>query len=412
MMEYADTAEARLSRPKRFGWIFLGVWTLVVAASLIWNLAQQRRETLAQAYTTVQTLYEKDLLYRRWAAGHGGVYVPLTAATPPNLYLSHQPERDIQTPSGRRLTLINPAYMNRQVYELAQEIGQAQGHLHSLKPIRPENIPDPWETAALKAFEHGQAEVSGIEKLDGKEVFRLMRPFTTEKNCLDCHAGQGYRVGDIRGGISVAMPMAPLRQAQGSMKVALSVGHSILWLLGVVGIVVAVSNLKKAHLRIITLMNTDSLTRLANRRFFIDLLKKAMAFARRHDQALSVIMADLDNFKSINDTYGHQAGDRVLAAFGQVIQGSIRQEDLAARFGGEEFILMLPGTALKNATILAERLREELENFKFPSLKTRVTASFGIAQYRPDDTFESLVKRADEALYAAKVSGRNRVMTG
>jgi diguanylate cyclase (GGDEF)-like protein len=159
-------------------------------------------------------------------------------------------------------------------------------------------------------------------------------------------------------------------------------------------------------------VNTDSLTSLANRRFFIDFLEKAMSFAKRHEQPLSVIMADLDNFKSLNDTYGHQAGDQVLVAFAEAMQASIRREDLAARFGGEEFILMLPGTALKEATILAERLRESLEKLVFPPLTTRVTASFGIATYRPDDTFETLVKRADEALYAAKAAGRNRVMTG
>jgi diguanylate cyclase (GGDEF)-like protein len=386
------------------------MWTAIVAASLIWNLAQQRREILDLAYTAALTLYEEDLIYRRWAAGHGGVYVPVTAATSPNPYLSHLPERDIQTPSGRRLTLVNPAYMNRQVYDLAQEIGQPQGRLTSLNPLRPENTPDPWQAIALKAFDQGQGEVGGIEKLDGKEVFRLMRPFITEKSCLGCHAVQGYRLGDIRGGISVAVPMASLRQAQGPMKVALAGGHGLLWLLGVVGIVVAISNLEKAHLRIITLVNTDSLTRLANRRFFIDFLAKAMAFAKRHEQALSVIIADLDNFKSVNDTYGHQAGDQVLVAFGQVMQASTRQEDLAARFGGEEFILMLPGTPMEEATILAERLRESLENLAFPPLKTRVTASFGIAQYRPDDTFETLVKRADEGLYAAKAAGRNRVM--
>jgi diguanylate cyclase (GGDEF)-like protein len=401
-----------MSRPKQFGWVLLGVWTAVVAASLIWNLVQQRRETLDLAYTTAITLYEKDLLYRRWASGHSGVYAPVTAATPPNPYLSHLPERDLQTPSGRRLTLVNPAYMNRQVYELAEKIGQPQGHLASLKPLRPENIANPWETAALKAFELGQAEATGIEKLDGKEVFRLMRPFVTEKSCLACHAGQGYRVGDIRGGISVALPMEPLLQARSLMRISLVGGHGLLWLLGIVGIVVAVRDQERDHARIITLMNTDSLTRLANRRFFIDLLAKAMAFAKRHAQPLSVIMADLDHFKAINDTYGHQVGDQVLAAFAQVMQTSIRQEDLAARFGGEEFILMLPGIALEQAAVLGERLRENLENLAIPGLKTRVTASFGIAQYRPDDTFETLVNRADEALYAAKTAGRNRVMTG
>ncbi len=373
---------------------------------------QQRRETLALAYTVALTLYEKDLLYRRWAAGQGGVYAPVTAATPPNPYLSHLPERDIRTPSGRRLTLINPAYMNRQVYELAQKIGQPQGHITSLKPLRPENAPDPWEAAALKVCEQGQAEVSGIGKLDGKEVLRLMRPVMTEKSCLGCHAGQGYRLGEIRGGISLAVPMTSLWQAQSSANLSLTVSHGLLWLLGVAGIFLGITRLERANQCIIALVNTDSLTRLANRRFFIDLLEKAMAFAKRHEQALSVIMADLDNFKSVNDTYGHQAGDQVLVAFAQVMQASIRQEDLAARFGGEEFIVMLPGITLEQAVILGERLRELLSNLKLPPLKTGVTASFGITQYRPDDTLESLVNRADAALYAAKAAGRNRVMSG
>jgi predicted signal transduction protein with EAL and GGDEF domain len=328
-MEYADTATDRISRPRRFGWVLLGMWTVVVAASLIWNLVQQRRVTLDLARNTAITLYEKDLLYRRWAASHGWVYVLVTPETPPNPYLSHLPERDIQTPSGRRLTLVNPAYMTRQVYELAKKINQPQGRLTSLKPLRPGNAPDPWEAAALKAFEQGKAEVSEIGKLGDKEVFRLMRPFITEQSCLGCHAAQGYRLGDIRGGISLAVPMAPLRQAQDRMQVALVGGHCLLWLLGVAGIVTAVRRLDRANTRIIHLINTDSLTSLANRRFFVDFLEKAMAYAKRHEQALSVIMADLDNFKSLNDTYGHQAGDQVLAAFAQVMQASIRQEDLA-----------------------------------------------------------------------------------
>ena len=99
------------------------------------------------------TNYERDVLYRRWAAAHGGVYVLVTPDNPPTPYLAQLPERDIVTPSGRRLTLINPAYMTRQVYELAQQGGIPRGHLTSLKPLRPQNAPDPWEKKALEAFE-------------------------------------------------------------------------------------------------------------------------------------------------------------------------------------------------------------------------------------------------------------------
>ena len=147
---------------KHYGWIVIGVWTLVAAASLGWNLLQDREEALRVARQIALTNYERDVLYRRWAAAHGGVYVPVTPDTPPTPYLAQLPERDMLTPSGRRLTLLNPAYMTRQIYELAQQSGLPRGHLTSLKPLRPQNAPDPWEKKALEAFEHGQLEVSEV----------------------------------------------------------------------------------------------------------------------------------------------------------------------------------------------------------------------------------------------------------
>jgi PAS domain S-box-containing protein len=148
------------------------------------------------------------------------------------------PERDIVTPSGRRLTLLNPAYMTRQVYELAQASGLPRGHLTSLKPLRPENTPDPWEKKALEAFEHGVDEVSEVVSIDGQPAMRLMRPFRIDLSCLTCHEEQGYKVGDIRGGISVSVPMSPI-MPNVSHTWSLILGHVVLWMLGVVGIVLA-----------------------------------------------------------------------------------------------------------------------------------------------------------------------------
>jgi PAS domain S-box-containing protein len=178
------------------------------------------------------------VLYRRWASAHGGVYVPVNPNTPPTPYLAQLPERDIVTPSGRRLTLLNPAYMTRQVYELAQESGQPQGHLTSLKPLRPQNAPDSWEKKALEAFEHGQEEVSEVVSVDGQSSMRLMRPFRIDPSCLTCHEEQGYKVGDIRGGISVSVPMDPI-MTKNLHTWSLIPGHLVLWMLGVVGIVLA-----------------------------------------------------------------------------------------------------------------------------------------------------------------------------
>src|SRR5664280_3729189 len=120
--------------------------------------------------------------------------------------------------------------------------------------------------------------------------------------------------------------------------------HGLLWLLGLGGIIFGFNRLRIAHDRIITLMCTDPLTGIANRRIFLESLGGAISFAQRHQTPLSIIMADLDNFKSVNDTFGHNAGDQVLQTFATLLMENSRQEDLAARFGGEEFIMMLPGT--------------------------------------------------------------------
>lgn len=122
---------------------------------------------LESAYIQAKIAFEKDILYRRWNAGHGGVYVPVTEETPPNPYLAGiVKERDITTPSGKQLTLVNPAYMSRQVYELAKSEYDVLGHITSLDPIRAENAADPWELKALKSFENGMSEVRSVEKME------------------------------------------------------------------------------------------------------------------------------------------------------------------------------------------------------------------------------------------------------
>lgn len=131
---------------------------------------------------------------------HGGVYVPVTEKTQPNPLLADIPERDIRTSSGKILTLMNPAYMTRQAYELGFKEYGVRAHITSLKPIRPENAPDSWETKALQAFERGGKEIYSVETIEDKEYFRLMNPLITEKGCLLCHARHGYKENDIRAG--------------------------------------------------------------------------------------------------------------------------------------------------------------------------------------------------------------------
>jgi len=217
-----------------FAWILIACWTLLICVSWFWNFHAERKVLHKVALAEAQALIERDSQYRRWGASHGGVYVPATQQPPPNPYLSHVPERDIITPSGKRLTLISPAYMARQVNEQAKADNPSFRHAHitSLKPLRPENAPDPWEEAALRSFENKAHDVSTIVTMDNKQYLRLMAPFFTEEPCLKCHAIQGYAAGSVRGGISVSVPLQPLIDASHGQTVGSVAFHGIIWLLG------------------------------------------------------------------------------------------------------------------------------------------------------------------------------------
>jgi diguanylate cyclase (GGDEF)-like protein len=589
-------------RIQSYTWILITAWTLVIVISLGWNLYQEWQDVQDVALTTARINFEKDVLYRRWATIHGGVYVPVTTATPPNPYLAHLPERDLTTSSGRQLTLVNPAYMTRQVYTLSRKESAIRGHITSLKPLRPENHPDPWEAQALKSFEQGKSEAYTIEALEGQPYLRLMRPLKTEKGCLKCHARQGYQEGDIRGGVSVSIPLAPLYAAHRRTTFTISLGHGLLWLVGMVGIVLGRRRLITAwqqqehaenalrqsnhklqdlveesgrlnreislvseladhlhacmtgeeaqqiinrmaprlfpeqsgalfllnasrnilemtvtwgdkppdqsvmdlqscwalrrgrpylmqdpdrdllcehlspplaagyycvplvaqretlgvlHLRAmppapggvscppisescqslaitvaehlaLSLGNLklqealrhqairDPLTGLYNRRFMWETLERELYRMHRKGSCLAVIMLDLDHFKRFNDTFGHLAGDALLSALGRMLLVHVRKEDVACRYGGEEFTLILPETSLETACSRAEELRQLVHNLHLEhhgQILGAITISLGVAVYpQHGEDPEALLRAADAALYEAKHAGRDRVV--
>jgi diguanylate cyclase (GGDEF)-like protein len=157
---------------------------------------------------------------------------------------------------------------------------------------------------------------------------------------------------------------------------------------------------------------TDDLTGLVNRRRFLAVLESEVDRAAQLGSAIGVVLIDLDDFKAVNDRFGHHSGDRVLAAFGSMLRDHIRDVDLAARLGGEEFALLLPEVEGRDAVLVAERLRRSLSERPIASVEGNAlssTASFGVAQYRQGDTGEDLLRLADDALYRAKGEGKNRV---
>lgn len=395
---------------KRTILIVVSVWIILVILSFFWNYHSAKKEQETVALQAARSFFHQITVTRTWNDNHGGVYVVVTDEIQPNPYLK-DPLRDIEVNENLKLTKINHAFMTRQLSEIAEQQEGIHFHITSLLPLRPENKPTPRESTALRAFERGVKEVGEIVKEETEDYFFYMAPLITELRCLKCHARQGYKKGDIRGGISISLPFiknVPVR--------VLTTAHIGIGLVGLLGILFAGIKLDKAYETIKTQAAFDALTGIPNRRSFSERLLGEFQRSKREKYPLSLIMCDIDNFKSYNDTYGHKKGDECLKTVAQAIESTVtRPGDFCARYGGEEFVVILPNTPQKGALNIAEEIRTnvqnmEIEHVKSPPLKI-VSMSLGIATSDTDTSIshEGMVSRADKALYRAKEEGRNCV---
>lgn len=386
----------------------MAVWVALVGGTFIWNYAAAKASRNELAFQTARSFFDLIVLTRTWNAQHSGVYVPVTESTQPNPYLD-APERDISIGQNRMLTKINPAYMTRQIAELAAKKEGTKLHITSLLPIRPENKPEPLEREALEAFQRGRKEVGQFVGEKGKETFFYMAPLIAEKPCLQCHAKQGYKEGDIRGGISFTLPFTPKIPI-----ITLAAGHLLIGLAGIIGILFFGARLETYTGLLQRQSAIDALTGIPNRRTFSETILREFRMAKREHIPLSIIMCDIDKFKDYNDSYGHAAGDECLISVAQAIAKSLnRATDFCARYVGEEFVIILPNTRLDAALHVAENIRGNIQSLgiaheKSLSLKI-VTLSLGVAAMETATADEELIRQADKALYRAKEGGRNRV---
>ena len=212
----------------------------------------------------------------------------------------------------------------------------------------------------------------------------------------------GYRISSvIQGSQSIQSLMS-----ESAVQLLTFLGAFVALLLSSNGFLMMI--MERADERIRLTAMSDYLTGTWNRARTEELAKLEIDRLVRYRQIASLVMIDLDHFKNVNDDFGHSRGDAVLIEFCNIVKTCIRSTDVFGRWGGEEFLLLLPSTNGDNATQLAERIRKSLEQHKFVDID-KVTASFGIAVCKPDDTLESWVRRADQAMYRAKKGGRNRV---
>ena len=397
----------------------IGLLICLVVLSVFWGFYYRSTELIEkQLLHQGQSFFQEIVLTRQWAANHNGVYVRLEPGVEPNPYLLKVPGLKvvIRDESGQPYVLKNPALITREISELAAQKGLFRFHITSLNPLNPANAPDPFETDALRKFAAGAKESFSYESRDDDVYFRYMAPLVTEKSCLVCHAQQGYKEGDVRGGISVTSSATETagKIRESRLFLILAAILIISLILAIIYLVARsfITDLRTAETKLVEMATQDFLTGLLNRRETFRRLAEELQRSRRLKTPFSVLLLDLDHFKQVNDVHGHSAGDLVLQAVAVALRQGVRPYDLCCRYGGEEFLVILPETALEDAAGIAERLRRDIENLKITAAKEtalQITASIGAAALLGHETIDQLIARADEAMYNAKSSGRNRV---
>ncbi len=231
---------------KRYSLYLILGWTSIIIVSSVWNIYQTHKETMEKARIEARTVFEHSLAVRNWSAKIGGVYLPVTDKIQPNPYIV-SPDRDVTTTDGKSLTLMNPVWMLKEIFKLItrQSLLPAINRTVSLKYVNPENKPDEWEEKGLLFFEKGEGEISEITDINGKPYMRVLKPLKTEKECLKCHAFQGYKEGDIRGGMSISVPMKPYYDGEYRTHVTIAISHILLWIAGVGSIVILSRSIQK-----------------------------------------------------------------------------------------------------------------------------------------------------------------------
>jgi diguanylate cyclase (GGDEF)-like protein len=459
---------------RKLGFLISCVLTVTFVLAALWLDNFEHRNLEVFLHQQARTLYQQIVITRHWSASYGGVYVRKLPGVETNKYLYQvgpghgKPSTvvpEITDRKGNIYTLKNPALMTRELSELSSRHADIRFHLTSLNTINPNNAPDDFETRSLKQFESGLKETSEFSHDNGKSFFRFMAPLYVEQSCLGCHGFQGYKVGDVRGGISLTLPMDNELEllAASQQQFIIAAGIMLLLVIGTIilgsryvvthplGIMqqfasnigtqqhlpiyliarqdevgLLAQELTEANTTLLTQKeeiiqrtlqlerdsNTDSLTGLYNRRFLFSEGTRLYERWQRDGAGIAVLMIDLDRFKRINDKYGHQVGDEVLRAISRILKQQCRPYDIVARYGGEEFIVMLEAASLESGIRTAQRILQSIvENpFRIGELELRITASIGVYEGISLGDFDSTLRKADEALYQAKGSGRNRII--
>lgn len=388
--------------------------TLLIVYSWHWNVDNIHTEKLNLALAEAKANWNKDASFRKWATLHGGLYVTPDKRTPPNPALAHLPNRDVITTGGQKLTLMNPAYMMRQMTQEFEDNYGIKGKITGKLQLNPINKPDKWQLKILNQFERGDVhEVYEQKMIDGQPYLRYMKPMFMTEGCVKCHGVLGFKEGDLRGGVSVSIPLKPYFMAAENTGTNIFITHFIIWLLGSVVIIIFAWFTHKLLLKMAHNTLHDGLTGLPNITLFKNRLKQSFKkYKRDQKQLFAVAFFDLDRFKDLNDSSGHKIGDELLIALSQRLSTTLRSGDSMARMGGDEFTLLFEQVKnLEESIHIAERVQLSLQKpFNIDNKALHIDASMGLCLISKHyKNAEDMIRDADIAMYRAKAQGKGRI---
>lgn len=409
---------------------------IIIATFIIFQISESKNKQILLSQERIiqeaKAHFTNMVDTRSWNALYGGVYVLDNENIEPNPYLE---ENHSYTKDGKLLIKINPAWMTRQISEISNKKRNYNYKITSLNPINPKNKANSFEKEALLYFENNKENPFYYKFSEDLTKFNFMGALEVKPSCMKCHASQGYKIGDIRGGIRVTTPTTLYKEEitflnKKTRNFLITIVTLSLLLLIIITWLINTNykhqekmenmnkyledkiqertlELKETAQKLEILATTDSLTKVHNRYSIMKILENEVSRAKRYKSDIGIALFDIDFFKKVNDNYGHDIGDEVLKKLAKVIRNHLRNIDIIGRYGGEEFLIILPETHKEETIETSERIRKLVENTSFSPVK-KVTISLGVTTLNKSDEVETLFKRLDNLLYQAKKTGRNK----
>lgn len=429
----------RIIKSRSYWLVAFALWIALGTASYLYNMKSLEHHASMMASERATNFYKAIFLARKWNSQYGPIYAPVTEQNPPNSYLQ-LPNREITAPNGLELTMINHAYMVRQISEIAEQ-EKVYFHVTSLNPLNPENAADPWEKIALESFEKGVPEkIEMVQGVDGL-VFRYMAPMFVEATCLACHAQQGYKMGDVRGGVSVTLDANEILDDVKREKLFLIMAHLFTVSVGIFLGYLFLSSARKHTLVLegITssqkqdlqtqkeklnettkvmhdLVTRDTTTGIHTAEHFKDLSTLMWNNAINNSKPVALLLLEIDSFNDYADNYGALEGDICLKEITGAITRKVQEKgSVVARFGAASFAVMLANTDASHAHDLAQKVHGDVLGLNIPhetSDVSKIVTITGVAASVVPTHGQQLgdfIKRVRDALRKGREKGRNHI---